>query len=88
MLAEKMNSHPEKENVLPSEQKGCRKESRETKGQLHIDKTVLRDCKRRHTNLAMTWIDFKKAYDMVTPELDSQVLRNVWYCKKCTRFLK
>ena len=30
------------------------------KDQLLIDKTVLRDCKRRHTNLAMAWIDYKK----------------------------
>ena len=26
---------------------------------------VLRDCKKRHTNLAMAWIDYKKAYNMV-----------------------
>ena len=30
-----------------------------------IDKTVLKDCKMRKTNLAMAWIDYKKAYDMV-----------------------
>ena len=29
-----------------------------------MDKTVLRDCKKRHTNLAVAWIDYKKAYDM------------------------
>ena len=51
--------------IIPSEQKGCRKGSRGTKDQLLIDKTVLRDCKKRHTNLAMAWIDYKKAYDMV-----------------------
>ena len=48
MLAKKMYSHLERENVLPSEQKGCRKGSRGTKCQLLIDKTVLRDDKRRH----------------------------------------
>ena len=30
-----------------------------------IDKSVLRNCKRRLTNLSMAWIDYKKAYDMV-----------------------
>ena len=34
--------------------------------QLFIDKMVLRDCKRRHTNLAMTWKNCRKIYDMVT----------------------
>ena len=26
---------------------------------------VLADCKRKHKNLAMAWVDYKKAYDMV-----------------------
>ena len=46
MLAEKMYNYLERENVLPSEQKGCCEGSHGTKDQLLIDKTVLRDCKR------------------------------------------
>ena len=65
MLAEMMHSHLERDNVLLSEQNGCHKGSCGTKDQLLIDKTVLRDCKRRHTNLAMAWIDYKKENDMV-----------------------
>ena len=34
----------------------------------------LRDCKRRHTNLAMAWIDYKKAYDMVPHSQISECL--------------
>ena len=30
-----------------------------------IDKTVLKDCKRRMANLALAWIDNTKAYYMV-----------------------
>ena len=59
MLAHNMYSLLEKENVLPTEQKGCRKRSHETKYQLPIDKTMLRNCKKRHTNLAMARIDYK-----------------------------
>lgn len=29
-----------------------------------IDKTILADCKGKHENLAMAWVDYKKAYDM------------------------
>ena len=61
MLVEKMYCHLERENVVPSEEKGCHKGSHGTKDQLLIVKTVLRDCKRRHTNLVMAWIDYKKA---------------------------
>ena len=25
----------------------------------------MKDCKKRHTNLSMAWIDYKKAYDFV-----------------------
>ena len=31
-----------------------------------IDKMVLADCKRKPKNLAMAWVDYKKAFDMVS----------------------
>ena len=65
VTAEEMYTYLEGENLLTNEQKGCKRKSRGTKDQLLIDKTVLKDCRKRHTNLAMTWIDYKKAYDLV-----------------------
>ena len=62
MLAEKMYSHLKRENVLPSEQKGCCKGSYRTNNQQLVDKTVLRNCKKEHTDLAISWIDYKKPY--------------------------
>ena len=50
---------------MPNEQKGYRNSSRGTKDQLLIDKMVLKDAKSVKKNLAMAWIDYKKAYDMV-----------------------
>ena len=52
-------------DCLKDEQKGCRKGSRGTKDQLLVDKAILKNCRRRLTNLSMAWIDYKKAYDMV-----------------------
>ena len=43
----------------------CRRKSRGTKDQLLIDKAVLKDCRKRRTILAMTSIDYRKAYDSV-----------------------
>ena len=43
---------------LPVEQKGCRKKCRGTK-------KVLCDCRNRHANLGMAWVDYKKACDIV-----------------------
>ena len=65
ILAEELYTHLENSKLLPDEQKGCRKNSRGTKDQLLIDKTIIRNCKRRKTNLGVAWVDFKKAFDMV-----------------------
>ena len=66
IIAEDLYSHIEDQQLFPDEQKGCKKRSRGTKDQLIIDKTVLKDCRNRKTNLAMAWIDYKKAYDIVS----------------------
>ena len=51
--------------MLPEEQKGCRKDSRGTNDLLYIDWAVIKEVKSRNKNLAMVWIDYKKAYEMV-----------------------
>ena len=65
VIAEEMYNYLEREKILPEKQKGCKRGSRGTKDQLLIDKTVLKDCRKRHTNLSMAWIDYRKAYDLV-----------------------
>ena len=44
ILDEELYEHLEKTNSLPWEQKGSRKRSRDTKDQLLIDKTLVKDC--------------------------------------------
>ena len=51
--------------VVTRGQKRCRKRSRGTNDLLYIDRVVIREVKSRKKNLAMAWIDYKKAYDMV-----------------------
>ena len=75
IFAEKTYEHLDTRNLLPFEQKGCRKASRGTKDQLIIDKVILKNCKKRLTNLCMSWIDFKKAYDMVPHSWILETLR-------------
>ena len=52
-----MYNYLEQEKILPEEQKECKRGSRGTMDQLLIDKKILKDCKKRHTNLFMVWID-------------------------------
>ena len=65
ILADELYQHLESKELLPEEQKGCRRDARGTKDQLLIDKTILKNCRRRLTGLGMAWIDFTKAFDMV-----------------------
>ena len=51
--------------MLSEEQKGCRKGSGGTNDLLYIDRAAIKEVKSRNKNLAMAWIDYKKAYDMV-----------------------
>ena len=55
MIAEEQYTYLERGSLLPKEQKGGRRGSRGTKDQLLIGKTVSRDCKKRHTSLAMDY---------------------------------
>ena len=88
MIAEEMYTYLERENILPEERKGCRRGSRGTKDQLLIDKTVLRDCRRRHTNLAMAWIDYKKAYDFVPHSWISECMEMFGIAENVRNFLQ
>ena len=51
--------------LFPDAKKGCRKGSRGTAEFLYIDQHILNESKARRKNLAMAWIDYKQAYDMV-----------------------
>ena len=65
VIANSLYEHLENSSIIPAEQKGCKRNSRGTKDQLLIDKMVLKNCKKRLTNLCISWIDYKKAYDMI-----------------------
>ena len=55
------------ENVLPDEQKGCRKDSRGMNNQLVIDKGILKHFKKHQRNLAMRWIDINQSIITTKP---------------------
>ena len=56
--------------MLPEKHKECSERSRGTNDLLYIDRAVTREVKSKKKNLAMAWIDYKSAYDMV---LDSSI---------------
>ena len=56
IFAEGIYNHLSNQNLLPDEQKGCRKRSRGTKDQLIVDKAITLDAKRRKRSLNMAWL--------------------------------
>ena len=65
VIADQIYEHLDQEKLLPEEQKECCEGSRGTNDLLYIDRAVIKEVKSRNKNLAMAWIDFKQAYDMV-----------------------
>jgi hypothetical protein len=74
IVAEHLHSFLTSYGIIPWEQKGCGRGSRGAKHHLLIDKAVMNDSRSRKTSLAMGWIDYKKAYDMVPHSWISQTL--------------
>ena len=66
VIANQIYAHLDQEKLLPEKQKGCSKGSRGTNDLLYIDRAVIKEAKSRNKNLGMAWIDYKKAYDMVS----------------------
>ena len=65
VIAEKVYKSLEEREILPEERKCCRKGSRSTNDLLYIDKQILREVKTKTKSIAMGWIDYRKAFDMV-----------------------
>ena len=57
--------HLEGQDLLPEEQKGCRRKSKGTGDLLFIDRMILKEVKSRKKHLSMAWIDYRKAYDLI-----------------------
>ena len=56
VIADQIYANLDQQNVLPEEQKGCRKASRGTNDLLYIDRAVIKEVKSRNKNLGMAWI--------------------------------
>ena len=88
IIADNLYKMFEESDILPMEQKGCRRKSRGTKDQLLIDKMILSDCRKQHKNLAMAWVDYRKAYDMVPHSWIIECLKMVHVPQNITAFLQ
>ena len=78
VIADQIYAHLHQDKLLPGEQKGYRKGSRGTVDLLYIDGAVIKEVNSRNKNLAIAWMDYKKAYDYGSTFLDYRMFRLVW----------
>ena len=65
ILTERTYTFLDENELLPTEQKGCKRGSYGCKDQLLINKMILENCRRNKRNLSSARIDYKKAFDSV-----------------------
>ena len=64
-LTEKTYMFLEENNLLPHEQKDCKRGTYGCKDQLIINKMILEYCTSKKKNLSTAWIDYQKVFDSV-----------------------
>ena len=79
------HAHGENENASNTP---IRRNSRGTKDQLLIDKMILRNSRRRKTNLHFAWIDYKKAFDSLPHSWIAKCLEIVGVSGNIRKFLR
>ena len=65
IISERTYNFLEDQQLLSTEQKGCRRGSYGCKDQLLVNKMILEDCKKKRKTLSVAWIDYKKVFDSV-----------------------
>ena len=79
LIKEKYISHLIGANYFQKNRMDAAEKKRGSHDLLYIYQHILKEVKIRHKNIAMAWIDYRKAYDIVP---------HTWIleCQKCTGF--
>ena len=88
IIADTIQNHLYKYNLIPEEQKGNRRNSRGTKDQLLIDKMIIRNSRRRKTNQHVAWIDYKNAFNSLPHSWIAKCLGTVGGSGNIRQFLR
>jgi hypothetical protein len=88
IIAKRISTHLEEQDLLPAEQKRCHPGSKGCKDQLMISKAIYKDCKRRKENLSIAWIDYQKEFDSIPHNWVEKLIELVGVNSKIVRFCK
>ena len=85
IVSEMMYILIDENEILPVEQKECRRKS---KDELLRDKSIPTDCDRKHKKLAMAWVDYKKGYGIVAHSWMTECLKLVQASEEIINFVE
>jgi len=85
IIARRISTQLEEQNLLPAEQRGCDPGTRRCKDQLMLSKVIYEDCKMKK-HLSIAWIDYQKASDSVPCGLVENSIELVGVNCKIVRF--
>jgi len=86
IIARRISTQMEEENLLPAEQRGRDPGTRRCKDQLMLSRVIYEDCKMRKKNLSIAWIDYQKASDSIPCGLVENSIELVGANSKIVRF--
>ena len=86
IIAKRISTQLEEQNLLPAEQEGCQPGSKVCKDQLMVSKAIYEECRRRNKNLSTVWIDYQKAFDSVPHRWVEKSIALVGVNSKIVRF--
>ena len=88
ILSNRIYNHLQENQILPEEQKGCRKGSRGCKDSLLISQMIVKHAKKIKNNLNITWIDYRKAFDSIPHAWIFRVMEIYKVCDVIVRFIQ
>ena len=88
ILSNRIYNHLQENQILPEEQKGCRKGSRGCKDSLLISQMIVKHAKKIKNNLNITWIDYRKAFDSIPHAWIIRVMEIYKVCDVIVRFIQ
>lgn len=87
-IAEKIYKHTETNNILNTEQKGCRRGAMGCKEQLVIDSVIMHQAYSAKRNIFTLYIDYQKAFDSVPHSWLKEILNIYKISPNIVNFMK
>lgn len=88
IITSRMNEHINRNNIIPTEQKGNANNTSGTIDQLIINKMVMETAKRRNVNISTAWIDYRKAFDSIPHDWIIHLLKIMKFDETTIKFFE